>query len=81
MPVYEMDVEKMDLNLTHSHWHLDAAFLKNHNQTLENTAAENMNILRKWTISMLKSLEVDKKYSLKKKQFVTGVIFRNLLIV
>ena len=54
------------------HWHLDVTFREDHNQTLEKNAAENMNILRKWALSILKSLELDKKYSLKKKRFAIG---------
>jgi len=57
------------------HWHLDVTFREDHNQTLEKNAAENMNILRKWALSILKSLELDKKYSLKKKRFAIGCNF------
>ena len=51
------------------HWHLDVTFREDHNQTLEKTAAENMNILRKLALSILKILDLGKKYSLKKKRF------------
>jgi len=55
------------------HWHLDVTFREDKNQTLEKRAAENMNILRKLALSILKTFELDKKkYSLKKKRFAIG---------
>jgi predicted transposase YbfD/YdcC len=54
------------------HWHLDVTFREDHNRTLEKTAAENMNIIRKWALAALKTLDLGKKYSMKKKRFALG---------
>ena len=54
------------------HWHLDVTFREDHNQTLERTAAQNLNIIRKWALSILKLLNLGKSYSLKKKRFALG---------
>jgi predicted transposase YbfD/YdcC len=61
------------------HWHLDVTFREDQNKTLEKTAAENMNILRKLALSILKILDLDKKYSLKKKRFAIGCSFNSLV--
>jgi len=57
------------------HWHLDVTFREDKNQTLEKTAAENLNIFRKRALSILKLFELDKKYSLKKKRFALSCNF------
>jgi predicted transposase YbfD/YdcC len=57
------------------HWHLDVTFREDKNRTLEKTAAENMNIIRKWSLSILKLLEVGTKRSLKKKRFTLSCNF------
>jgi len=57
------------------HWHLDVTFREDANRTLEKTAAENLNIFRKWSLSVLKLLELGGKYSLKKKRFALGCNF------
>jgi len=57
------------------HWHLDVTFREDKNQTYEKTAAQNMNILRKLALSILKIFEMDKKYSLKKKRFAISCNF------
>jgi hypothetical protein len=57
------------------HWHLDVTFREDANRTLEKTAAENLNIFRKWSLSILKLLELGGKYSLKKKRFALGCNF------
>ena len=36
------------------HWQLDVTFREDANHTLDKTAAANMNIIRKWCLSMLK---------------------------
>jgi len=54
------------------HWHLDVTFREDHNQTLERTAAQNLNIIRKWALSILKLVNLGKSYSLKKKRFALG---------
>ena len=61
------------------HWHLDVTFKEDQNQTLEKTAAENMNILRKLALSILKTFELDKKYSMKKKRFAIGCAFHKFI--
>jgi len=57
------------------HWHLDVTFREDKNQTLERTSAENLNIMRKWALSILKLLTLDKSYSLKKKRFALSCDF------
>ncbi|MCL2704373.1 MAG: ISAs1 family transposase [Defluviitaleaceae bacterium] len=61
------------------YWHLDVTFREDKNQTIEKTAAENFNILRKLALSILKVFELDKKYSLKKKRFALSCGFRKLI--
>lgn len=52
------------------HWHLDVTFKEDANRTLDKTAAQNQNIIRKWCLSMLKLIEIrGKKMSLKRKRF------------
>ena len=60
------------------HWHLDVTFCEDKNQTLEKIVVENMNILRKLALSILKTLTLDKKYSLKKKRFAINCGFSRL---
>lgn len=56
------------------HWHLDVPFREDANSTVDKTAAQNLNIIRKWCLSILKPLEIfGKKLSLKKKRFVIGI--------
>jgi len=57
------------------HWHLDVTFREDRNRTAEKTAAENLGIMRKWALSILRVLTLDKKYSLKKKRFALGCNF------
>ena len=40
------------------HWHLDVTFKEDANTTLDKQAAENLNIIRKWCISILKMVEI-----------------------
>ena len=51
------------------HWHLDVTFKEDANTTLDKTAAQNLNIINKWCLSILKLLEVGKKMSLRKKRY------------
>lgn len=52
------------------HWHLDVTFKEDANTTLDKTAAQNQNIIRKWCLSMLKLIEIrGKKMSLRRKRF------------
>lgn len=52
------------------HWHLDVTFREDFNTTIDKTAALNLNIMRKWCLSILKLFDVRKKHtSLKLKRF------------
>lgn len=56
------------------HWHLDVTFHEDDNHTLEKQAAMNLNIIRKWTLNILRLFEVlGKPLSMKKKRFVVGL--------
>lgn len=56
------------------HWHLDVTFREDHNKTLEKVANQNLNIIRKWALSILKTLEIlNKKCSLKLKRYRIGI--------
>jgi len=57
------------------HWHLDVTFREDANQTLDRTSALNLNIIRKWALSILKILDLGKTYSLKKKRFALNCNF------
>ncbi|GHT60216.1 ISAs1 family transposase [Spirochaetia bacterium] len=50
------------------HWHLDVTFREDKNHTLNKTSAENLNIIRKWALALLKTLQLGKKYSLRLKR-------------
>lgn len=52
------------------HWHLDVTFKEDANKTLDKDAAQNMNIIRKWALSILKTVDFGKKQSLKLKRYV-----------
>ena len=59
------------------HWHLDVTFKEDANRTLDTNAAENLNIVRKWCLPLLKmaDLEADagmKNLSMKKKRFLAN---------
>ncbi len=52
------------------HWHLDVTFKEDANTTLDKIAAQNLNIINKWCLSILKLFEIgNKKRSLRKKRF------------
>lgn len=58
------------------HWHLDVTFKEDANTTLDKTAAQNLNIIRKWCLSILKMTELstrNKRLSLKKKRFAISL--------
>ncbi len=56
------------------HWQLDVTFREDANSTLDKQAAQNLNIIRKWSLSILKLVEIMKpKLSLKKKRYVIGL--------
>ena len=52
------------------HWHLDVTSKEDANKTLDKTAAQNMNIIRKWALCILKTVNFCKKQSLKLKRYV-----------
>lgn len=56
------------------HWHLDVTFREDANTTLDKQAAQNQNIIRKWSLSILKMVEVLKPgLSMKKKRFAISL--------
>ena len=56
------------------HWHLDVTFREDANRTLDKQAAQNLNIIRKWSLSLLKMIEISKPgLSMKKKRFVISL--------
>ena len=55
------------------HWHLDVTFREDANHTIDKMAAQNLNIIRKFCLSILKMVEILKpNLSMKKKRFVIG---------
>ena len=57
------------------HWHLDVTFKEDANTTLDKQAAQNLNIIRKWCLSILKMMEITRhKLSLRKKRFVISLL-------
>ena len=56
------------------HWQLDVTFREDANHTLDKTAAANMNIIRKWCLSMLKHVPFYKPtLSMRKKMFIISL--------
>lgn len=56
------------------HWHLDVTFREDANATIDKVSAQNLNIIRKWSLSILKMMELTKqKLSMKKKRFVISL--------
>lgn len=43
------------------HWHLDVTFKEDSNKTIGETSNKNMNIIRKWALSILKLLDMGKR--------------------
>ena len=52
------------------HWQLDVTFREDANRTLDKTAAQNMNIMRKFAMSILEIFDIGKKRSLKHKRYM-----------
>lgn len=54
------------------HWHLDVTFKEDANTTINKNAVMNQNIIRKWSLAILKRCDglFNKKYSLKAKRFI-----------
>jgi len=56
------------------HWHLDVTFREDANTTLDKQAAQNQNIIRKWSLSILKMIKIMKSgLSLWKKRFAISL--------
>lgn len=56
------------------HWHLDVTFREDANHTVNKCAAQNLNIIRKWSLSVLKMVEIFRpNISMKKKRFVISM--------
>ena len=56
------------------HWQLDVTFKEDANQTLDKQAAQNLNVIRKWSLSILKMIEIFRpNLSMKKKRFVISM--------
>lgn len=58
------------------HWHLDVTFREDANTTINKTAAQNQNIIRKWSLGILKMTELalkNKRMSMRTKRFVIGL--------
>ena len=55
------------------HWHLDVTFREDANHTIDKNSAQNLNIIRKFCLSVLKVVDiVQEKLSMKKKRFLLG---------
>lgn len=55
-------------------WYLAVTFREDVNRTLDKQAAQNLNIVRKWSLSLLKMIEISKTgLSMKKKRFVISL--------
>ena len=69
---YHISNEKVDIELFERccrghwaiesiHWHLDVTFREDAHQTLDKMAPQNLNIIRKWALSILKTIELSDK--------------------
>lgn len=57
------------------HWHLDITFRGDANTTVDKQAAQNQNIIRKWSLSILKMIEIMKLgLSLRKKRYAISLL-------
>ena len=55
-------------------WHLDVTFKEDANTTLDKQTAQNLNMIRKWCLSLLKMVELFRSnISMKKKRFVISM--------
>ena len=55
------------------HWHLDVTFCEDANTTLDKQEAQNQNIIRKWSLSILKMVELLKPGLSMKKRFAISL--------
>lgn len=62
------------------HWYLDVTFKEDANTTIDKMVAQNLNIIGKWSLSILKPTELTRhRLSMKKKQFVISLRLIQLL--
>lgn len=62
------------------HWHLNVTFREDANITIDKNAAQNLNIIRKWCLSIWEITELSKrKKSMKKKRFAISLLSTMLL--
>lgn len=54
------------------HWQLDVTFREDANKTLDKWAALNLHTIRKFSMTLLKLMDLGKKYSMKTKRFLIG---------
>ena len=52
------------------HWQLDVTFREDANKTLDKWAALNLHSVRKFSLTLLKLMDLGKKYSIKTKRFL-----------
>lgn len=56
------------------YWHLDVMFREDANHTIDKQAAQNLNIIWKWSLSILKMMEISRpRLSMRKKWFAIGL--------
>lgn len=74
-----VDVE-MFATAVRGHWRieamhnvLDTTLREDANQTVERTAAENLNVIRKWVISILRHMDVGRNISMRRKSYSLSI--------
>ena len=56
------------------HWYLDVTFREDMNTTIDKLAAQNLNIIRKWSLSILKPAQITRhKLSMRKKSLLLSL--------
>ena len=62
------------------HWHLDVTFREDANQTIDKLSAQNLNIIRKFCLSILKVVEIfHPNLSMRKKRFAISMAAEHYL--
>jgi len=62
------------------HWHMGVTFREDANTTLDKQAAQNQNIIRKWSLSILKTIKLlNLGLSMKKKRCAISLCPRHYL--
>ena len=64
------------------HWHLDVTFREDANTAMDKTVAQNLNIINKWCLSILKLFEVGRKMSIRKNRILclTNVTLKTIIL-